>query len=97
VQSNEEIFTSPIPTSHTTETHGRLEAWFKGHKEKIQVFLIKITRKQIIIPKVLCFSLLRVESFGALQQKQRTHKLEAFLVLSGKIYPYLVKVLYANL
>jgi len=47
--------------------HGKFEAWFEGYEDRIQSFLIEITRKQIIIRKVLCFSWLRVENFEALQ------------------------------
>jgi len=52
MQSDEEISNPYTPTFPVAENHGRLEAWFKGHEDKIQVFLIEITHKQIIIPKV---------------------------------------------
>ena len=59
--------------------HERLEVWFKGHEDRIQTFLIKITRKQMIIPKVLCLSCLRVKNFGTLEQHFKSKKLRLLL------------------
>ena len=42
-------------------------------------------------------SWLRVENFGTLEQHLKAQKLKTFLELSGKVYPDLVKVFYANL
>jgi len=77
--------------------HGRLEEWFEGHKDRIQTFLIEINRKQMILPKVICMSWLRAENFGTLEQHLKAQKFKTFLKLSGKVYPDLVKVFYANL
>ena len=76
---------------------GRLEIWFEGHEDRIEIFLIEINRKQIIIHKVIRMSWLRAENFGNLEQHLKTQKLKTFLELSGKVYPDLVKVFYANL
>jgi len=42
-------------------------------------------------------SWLRAENFGTLEQHLKAKKLKTFLELSGKVYPDLVKVFYANL
>jgi len=55
-QSDEEHSTHLNPSSLNHEHHGRIEAWFEGNEENIQVFLIKMTRKKINIPKVLMYS-----------------------------------------
>jgi len=52
-QFDEEHSTPPTPRSPNQEHHGRIEAWFEGHEDNIQVFLIEMTRKEINIPKVL--------------------------------------------
>jgi len=65
--------------------HGRLKAWFEGHEERIQTFLIKITRKQIILPKVLRMSWLKAENFVILEQYLKAQILKTFLELSGKV------------
>jgi len=62
----------------------------------IQTFLIEITRKQMIIPKVLRMSWLKVENFGTLEQHLKSKKLKTFVEILGKIYRDLVKVFYAN-
>jgi len=61
------------------------------------VFLIKMNKKQISIPKVLRFSWLRAEGFESLFQQLKHQRLKTFLELSGKIYPDLVKVFFTNL
>jgi len=66
--SDEENSTPPTSSSPITLNHGRLESWFEGCEDRIQTFLIKITRKQIIIHKVLRLSWMRVENFWTLQQ-----------------------------
>jgi len=76
---------------------GRLEVWFQDHEDRIQAFLIEINRKQIILPKVNRMSWQRVENFGNLEQHLKGKKLKTFLELSGKVYPDLVNVFYANL
>ena len=76
---------------------GRLEVWFEGHEDRIQTFLIEINRKQIILPKVIHISWLGAENFGNLKQHLKAKKLKTFLECSGKVYPDLVKVSYANL
>jgi len=50
-QSDDEHSTPPTPRSPNHESHGRVEAWFEDHEDNIQVFLIKMNRKQISIPK----------------------------------------------
>jgi len=97
VQSNEEISSPPTPSSLIDVNHGKLEAWFEGHEDRIQTSLIEITRKQIIITKVLRFSWLRAENFKVLHQHLKKQKFNTFLELVGKIYPDSVKVFYANL
>jgi len=47
--SDQENFIPPTSSPHIALNHGRLEAWFEGHEDRIQTFLIEITRKQIII------------------------------------------------
>jgi len=69
--SNEENSTPPTPSSLIALNNGRLEAWFEGHEDMIQTFLIEITRKQMIFPKVLRLSWLRVENFGTLCKTRR--------------------------
>ena len=95
--SDEENSIPPTSSSLIALNHGRLEEWFEGHEDRIQTFLIEITRKQMILPKVLCMSWLRVENFGTLKQHLKSQKLKTFLELLGKIYLNLVKVFYANL
>jgi len=41
-QFDEEISTPLTLSSPIIENHGRLEAWFEGHEDRIQVFLIEI-------------------------------------------------------
>ena len=76
---------------------GRLEIWFEGHEDRIQTFFIEISRKQIILPKVIRMSWLRAKNFGNLEQYLKAQKLKTFLELSGKVYADLVKVFCANL
>jgi len=58
--------------------------------------MIEINRKQMILPKVIRMSWLRVENFGTLEQHLKAQKLKTFLELSGKVYPDLVKVFYGH-
>jgi len=95
--SDDENSTPLTSSSPNALNHGRLEVWFEGHEDIIQTFLIEINRKQIILPKVIRMSWLRVENFGTLEQHLKAKKLKTFLELSGKVYPDLVKVFYANL
>jgi len=81
--SDEENSNAPTPSFPIALNHGRLEAWFEGHKDRIQTFLIEITRKPIILPKVFRMSWLRVENFGTLEQHLKSKKLKTFLELSG--------------
>jgi len=60
-QFDEKHSTFPTPSSPNQEHHGRIEAWFEGHEDNIQMFLIDMTMKQISIPKVLKYSWLRAE------------------------------------
>jgi len=96
-QSDDEHSAPPTPRSSNHESHGRIEAWFEDHEDNIQVFLIKMNKKQINIPKVLRFSWLRAEGFESLFQQLKHQKLKTFLELSGKNYPDLVKVFFSNL
>jgi len=96
-QSNDEHSTPSTPRSPNQEHHGRIEAWFEDHEDNIQVFLIEMNKKQINIPNVLRFSWLRAEGFESLFQQLKHQKLKAFLELSGKIYPDLMKVFFTNL
>jgi len=95
--SDDESSTPPTPSSLNALNNGRLEVWFKGHEDKIQTFLIEINWKQIILPKMIHMSWLRVENFGNLEQHLKVKKWKTFLELSGKVYPNLVKVFYVNL
>jgi len=95
--SYEEISIPPTPSSPIALKHGRIEEWFEGHEDRIQIFLIEINRKQMILPKVICMSWLRAENFGTLEQHLKAQKLKTFLELLGKLYPDLMKVFYANL
>jgi len=95
VQSDKEHSTPPTPSSPNHEHQGRIEAWFEGNEDNIQVFLIEMTKKHISIPKVLRYSWLRTE--GSLLQQLKHQKLKTFLELLGKIYPDLVKVFFTNL
>ena len=95
--SDEENSTPPTSSSLIAFNHGRLEARFKGHEDRIQTLLIQITRKQMITPKVLHLSWLRTKNFGTLEQHLKSQKLKIFVELSHKIYPHLVKVFYENL
>jgi len=97
VKSDEQHSSSPNQSSLNQEHHGRIEAWFKGHEDNIQVFLIEMTMKQINIPKVLRYSWLRTKGFESLLQQLKHQKLKTFLDLSGKIYPDLMKVFFTNL
>jgi len=94
--SDEENSTRPTSSPQIALNHGRLEAWFEVHEDRIQTFLIEITRKQIILPKVIRLSWLRIENFGTLEQHLKAQKLKTFLELSSKVYPDLVKVFYTN-
>jgi len=84
--SNKENSTLPTSSSLIALNHGRLEDWFEGHEDRIQTFLIEITRKQMIIPKVLHLSWLKAENFGTLEQHLKSKKLKTFVELAGKIY-----------
>jgi len=64
--SDEENSTPPTSFSLIALNHGRLESWFKGLEDRIQTFLVEITRKQIINPKMLRLSWLSVENFDTL-------------------------------
>jgi len=94
---NDENSTPPTPSSPNALNHGRLEVWFEGHEDIIQTFFIEINRKQIILHKVIRMSWLRAKNFDTLEQHLKAQKLKTFLELSGKVYPDLVKVFYANL
>jgi len=97
VQSDEEHYTPPTPRSPNEEHHGKIEAWFEGHEDNIQVFLIEMTRKHINIPKVLRYSWLRTKGFESVFQQLKHQRLKTFLELSRKIYPDCVKVSLTNL
>jgi len=55
-QSDEEHSTPLTPSSPNQEHHGRIEAWFEGNKDNIQVFLNEMTKKQINIPNLSRYS-----------------------------------------
>jgi len=81
--SNEENSILPTLSFPVALNHGRLEVWFEGHEDRIQTFLIKITRKHMIIPKVLCLSWLRAKNFGTIEQHFKSKIFKAFVELLG--------------
>lgn len=70
--SKKEHFTTPTPNSPSNDHQGRLEAWVKGNEDKIQVFPIEMTRKQINISKIVRLSWLKAENFDD-SQRQLKH------------------------
>jgi len=89
--SDDENSTLHIPSSPIALNHGRLEAWFEEHEDRIQTFLIKITRKKIILPKVLCMSWLRAKTFGTLEQHLKAQKLKNSLNFRARCIQILFK------
>jgi len=56
-----------------------------------------MSRKQINIPKVLDFNLLKYEKLVETRSALKHQKLKKLLELTGNVYPDLVKVFYTNL
>ena len=68
--------TPPTPSFPIALNHGRLEAWFEGHEDRIQTFLIEIIRKQIILSKVIRMSWMKAENFDTLEQHLKAKTIE---------------------
>ena len=80
-----------------TSGGGRIESWFNGNQEKMDLFIHEISRKQINISKVVKFSWLDAEGFRGVRKLLQHQKLQKFLELNGRIYPDLIKVFFTNL
>jgi len=76
---------------------GILENWFVGDVEPMTTFIHEISRKQINVPKVLEFSLLKSENLAEPGVVLKHQRLKHFLEMAGNVYPDLVKVFYTNL
>ena len=93
---------STPPTSKRIKTRvvrsgRRLEGWFSGDNELIEMYCFETSRKVINNPKVVSFDWLKSQKLDNVRRLLKEQLLKRLLEMKGNIYPDLIRVFYTNL
>jgi len=89
--------TSKRVKTRAIRSGGRLEGWFSGDNDLIEMYRFETSTKVINNPKVVSVDWLKSQKLDNVRKLLKDQSLRKFLEMKGNIYPDLIRVFYTNL